>query len=40
MGKLSVMFCAFLGHWGNGYAFEVTSALTAYAFDVIGLDRL
>ncbi|MCC8436612.1 GNAT family N-acetyltransferase [Brevibacillus sp. M2.1A] len=27
-------------YWGNGYAFEAASALTAYAFDVIGLDRL
>ncbi|MGG4453976.1 GNAT family N-acetyltransferase [Brevibacillus porteri] len=27
-------------YWGNGYAFEAASALTTYAFDVIGLDRL
>ncbi|WP_240703119.1 GNAT family N-acetyltransferase [Cohnella luojiensis] len=27
-------------YWGNGYATEASSALTAYAFDVIGLDRL
>jgi ribosomal-protein-alanine N-acetyltransferase len=27
-------------HWGNGYATEAAAALTAYSFDVIGLDRL
>lgn len=27
-------------HWGQGYATEAAAALTAYAFDVIGLDRL
>lgn len=27
-------------HWGNGYATEAATALTAFAFDVIGLDRL
>jgi ribosomal-protein-alanine N-acetyltransferase len=27
-------------YWGNGYATEAATALTAYAFDVIGLDRL
>ncbi|RIX60330.1 N-acetyltransferase [Paenibacillus nanensis] len=27
-------------YWGLGYATEAASALTAFAFDVIGLDRL
>ncbi|MBJ9989356.1 GNAT family N-acetyltransferase [Paenibacillus sp. S28] len=27
-------------YWGNGYATEAASALTAYAFNVIGLDKL
>ncbi|MEI2393877.1 GNAT family N-acetyltransferase [Paenibacillus phytohabitans] len=27
-------------HWGRGYATEAARALTAYAFNVIGLDRL
>lgn len=27
-------------YWGNGYATEAATALTVYAFDVIGLDRL
>lgn len=27
-------------YWGNGYATEAATALTAYAFDVIGLDKL
>ncbi|RKN82244.1 GNAT family N-acetyltransferase [Paenibacillus ginsengarvi] len=27
-------------HWGNGYAAEAAAALAAYAFDVIGLERL
>jgi [ribosomal protein S5]-alanine N-acetyltransferase len=27
-------------YWDNGYATEAATALTAYAFDVIGLDRL
>lgn len=27
-------------YWGNGYATEAAAALAAYAFDVIGLDRL
>lgn len=27
-------------YWGNGYATEAAMALTTYAFDVIGLERL
>jgi ribosomal-protein-alanine N-acetyltransferase len=27
-------------YWGNGYATEAATALTAYAFDVIRFDRL
>ncbi|WP_236708014.1 GNAT family N-acetyltransferase [Brevibacillus choshinensis] len=27
-------------YWGNGYANEAAAALTAYTFDMIGLDRL
>ncbi|GGE03021.1 GNAT family N-acetyltransferase [Paenibacillus nasutitermitis] len=27
-------------YWGNGYATEAAAALAAYAFDVIGLNRL
>jgi ribosomal-protein-alanine N-acetyltransferase len=27
-------------YWGNGYATEAATELTAYSFDVIGLDRL
>ncbi|MCQ6557142.1 GNAT family N-acetyltransferase [Paenibacillus mendelii] len=27
-------------YWGNGYATEAAQALTAYAFEVIGLDSL
>lgn len=27
-------------HWGRGYATEAAMALAAYAFDVIGLERL
>lgn len=27
-------------HWSNGYATEAAAALVAYAFDVIGLERL
>ncbi|SFK83194.1 ribosomal-protein-alanine N-acetyltransferase [Paenibacillus sp. 1_12] len=27
-------------YWGNGYATEAANAMSAYAFDIIGLDRL